>query len=193
MPNEKRASRSISGGAAGNIRGSAKRHGNFRKRERDAFRHDASRKRDRFDAPSDHTVISSPNSSNLPTTEQVTPVRAFVNITDTFVDSVLSLCMKSATSCSDSAFMEFAFIRLVGQCGFVEAKQWAESLGLPYEQSAHLLSLLMFGPRRINSKSRRFQGYTENVPSRCGNTGPGTDHSVPTRRKTWLPPLSPFR
>ena len=150
MPKENFASRAMSIGHSPNIRGSENRHGRNRRRFNEAVKVDASVKRARSNEPVEHTVIESPSApiSNFPTTEADIPLSTLKKSVITFVDSVLSLCMKSATSCSESGFMESAFIGLVKECGFAEAKCWAESLGIPHEHSARLLSALMLGSHR---------------------------------------------
>jgi hypothetical protein len=66
----------------------------------------------------------------------------------TFVDSVLNLCSKSLTSCGGNPAMEHPFLLLVKDCGFIEAKCWAEGLHIPHVHSSAMLSRLMLGPRR---------------------------------------------
>lgn len=161
-PNENAASRAHLTGNVSipKIRGSANRQSNLLNREIETLKVDASLNRDCFDASLPHTVKTSPSRSGRPAKENDIPDEALMNSATTFVDSVLSLCMKSATSCSDNGFMEFGFIGLIKECGFVEAKCWAESLGIPHEHSARLLSLLMFGPRRCLSNGNFQQVFT---------------------------------
>jgi hypothetical protein len=64
--------------------------------------------------------------------------------------------------------MEFGFIGLIRECGFVEAKFWAESLGIPHEHSAQLLSLLLSGPRRTKIAKADFSA--KEVPLEKANS-----------------------
>jgi hypothetical protein len=82
----------------------------------------------------------------LPRTETRT-LEGVPRIATTFVRSVLSLCSKSIASCSDMSEPlpdEGMFLDLVSFCGVVEAKRWAEVLGLEHQQSYTLLSKLLF-------------------------------------------------
>jgi hypothetical protein len=94
------------------------------------------------------TVID-PSVDNLKTPGSVTeiPIAMLKNVTNTFVDSMLSLLMKSLTSCSGRGFMEFTFVRMVKEYGFVRALEWAESAGIPHEHSVELMNGILWGPR----------------------------------------------
>jgi hypothetical protein len=68
----------------------------------------------------------------------------------TFVDSVISLCSKSArsrTEMSEPVPDEDMFLLLVRSCGVAEAKLWANVLGLPCNRSYSLFQALLNGPK----------------------------------------------
>jgi hypothetical protein len=98
--------------------------------------------------PEDRKVSILDDISSVPITEAHTIGCGLNNVARTFVDSVLSLCRKSEISCGDSVFIEEVFLGLVKECGFVEAKCWAEALHIPHDHAAALLSALLLGPRR---------------------------------------------
>ena len=94
-----------------------------------------------------------PSRSNLrtPRTEQVTAHPSHANNACNFVDSVIHLCNKSTASCGEIGTPvggEDMFLLLIRTCGVIEAKYWADALGLPNEKSYSLLSTLLYGPGR---------------------------------------------
>ena len=74
-----------------------------------------------------------------------------VNNACTFLDSVISLCSKSRKTCSDISLPvpgEDMFLLLVRECGVIEARYWAITMGFPHEQSYALLEALLYGQNR---------------------------------------------
>lgn len=68
-----------------------------------------------------------------------------------FVDSVISFLSRSSASCGeigDPVPEEFIFLQLVRLCGVIEAKYWADRLGLPSAHSYGLIEQLLYGPRK---------------------------------------------
>jgi hypothetical protein len=64
------------------------------------------------------------------------------------LDSVLSLCRKSLSSCGDSCdglSGEFIFLELVQLLGLIQAKHWADALGIPNQKSYALLAHILYG------------------------------------------------
>lgn len=99
--------------------------------------------------PSMCTVIDpSSDSVNAPGTVNEIPIATLKNVTSTFADSLLILLMKSLTSCSDRGFMEFTFIRMVREYGFVRAQEVARATGIPHYRSAELLNAVLWGERQ---------------------------------------------
>jgi len=109
----------------------------------------------RLDEPSSRVTPNCPPSRDfsVPSAVYKTPDE-LVNMSCTFVDSVLSLCkrtidsgtVKSSTlpSCDEAMFL-----LLVKRCGLEEARAWAELMGLAYEHSHALLRCLIYGPLRM--------------------------------------------
>jgi len=96
---------------------------------------------------SDTKTTPSCGQLTVPQTAVVTPPRP-TNIACTFVDSVISLCKRSLASCremSEPVPCEDIFLLLVGMCGVVEAKYWAETMGFEHERSYALLSRFLCG------------------------------------------------
>jgi hypothetical protein len=82
----------------------------------------------------------------VPLTEHCTLESA--NNANTFLDSVLNLCRKSLISCCDSdegLGGEFIFLELVKLLGLIQAKHWADGLGIPNQKSYALLAHILYG------------------------------------------------
>lgn len=100
-------------------------------------------------APSGRTLTKPATAANTPTPDP--------NEACTFMDSVINLCRRSiATSgvIGEPVPCEDMFLLLVQLCGISEAKYWAESLGIEYQQSYALLSRLLCGPTTQQSTKR---------------------------------------
>src|ERR1019366_5654218 len=73
------------------------------------------------------------------------------NIACSFLDSSISLVSRSLASCaemSDAVPDKGMFLLLVRLCGVIEAKYWADALGLPGARSYGLIEPLLDGPRK---------------------------------------------
>jgi len=136
-----------------NVRGSANSHGTLSSAGSEVTKPGVSTNPDgsiEGGVPSRCTVIVPPASTcSLPGKVNDTPIAVLKNSTSTFRDSVLSLCMKSVTSCGDNGCLEFIFIGLVKKCGLIQAKAWADALHIPHERSYRFLYTLLYGTHDI--------------------------------------------
>ena len=161
MPNEKRIPpvTNDANGLLSSSRGSANKHGKERILGESLKVESSFRGSTTGPVGRECTITNSPSLpiSSFPASEAETPRLTSENVNTTFLDSVLSLCRKSLTSSGDNAgFAEFIFLDLVKICGVLEAKWWADALGIPHEQSYSLISTILYGVMpRVPQSSKR--------------------------------------
>ena len=147
-PNSKRTSslKKPANGPLSKRRGSANSHGTLSRNGMNAVSPDDS-SIPGLPAVAERKVIAPDATiSIVPMTEMT--ICELKKTANTFVDSVLNLCRRSLTSCGGNPVIEEPFLLFVRECGFVEAKCWAEAIHIPHTHSGALLSALMLGPRR---------------------------------------------